>query len=210
MPLSTFDARRSEAVVEGWTYPHVPKYHITDDLGTSIDPECVLTTTVWRLSALRYRIRFVVDEESTSKSYTVTEGILPRPNHKNSGACVWYVSPPDEDFQISFHVHSKTDATLMVDRKDDLSQMMVDQVSDHNAVKVADHNAVKVADHNAVKVSLSGAQHGSVRYRCIVGEVWVDMRLYARLSHRVRHLPWAMPAALQEIAYNEPPVTDET
>ena len=208
--LSTFDARRAEALSQkdSWTYPRVPKYHITDDLGTLIDPECVLTTTVWRFSAVRYRISFVVggDEEKVTSndkpaiepqaagldnkpaqapttlksSYTVTQGILPRPNYKNSSGCVWYISPPDENFQVSFHVHSKTHASMVVSHKDDASQTFADEV----------------------EVSLA-RRRGSVRHRCIVGEVWLDMRLFARLSHRVRHLPWAVAEADEE--YDQAP-----
>ena len=202
--LSTFDARRAEALSakDSWTYPRVPKYHITDDLGTLIDPECVLTTTVWRFSAVRYRISFVVDNNEVAaadvttdsngpqpvtkgpgtvlKSYTVAQGILPRPNYKNSSGCVWYISPPDENFQVSFHVHSKTHASMVVSHKDDASQTFADEV----------------------EVSLA-RRRGSVRHQCIVGEVWLDMRLFARLSHRVRHLPWAVAEADEE--YDQAP-----
>ena len=203
--LSTFDARRAEALSakDSWTYPRVPKYHITDDLGTLIDPECVLTTTVWRFSAVRYRISFVVVDDNEvaaadvtthrngpqpvtkgpttlKSSYTVAQGILPRPNYKNSSGCVWYISPPDEDFQVSFHVHSKTHASMVVSHKDDASQTFADEV----------------------EVSLA-RRRGSVRHRCIVGEVWLDMRLFARLSHRVRHLPWAVAEADEE--YDQAP-----
>jgi len=140
-----------------WTYPYVPEYHITDSItqvdgNPAIDPECILHTTVENYSAIRYRIWFM-------RQYKVAEGILHRPIWRGSHSAIWYNSPPDETFEILFEGNNRLEGTMEVKNKMYLEENLSERV-----------------------VVCPTAPHVWLHYEDISAEMWIDWRLYARLS----------------------------
>lgn len=169
--MTTFQRHVKEATAHWstWSYPPVPHFHITDDTGgISFDPECILHTTVKDYSAVRYRVWFM-------DKFLVTEGIVPRPMWKGSSSLLWYNSPPDEQFDVHFEGHNRLHASMCVVERQKLLMTKEADAAPSGLIKVSPEKPY---------VSLRHGDH--------LVEMWIDWKLYARLSRHARGLPGSL------------------
>jgi hypothetical protein len=176
--MTTFQRHVEEAKANWstWGYPPVPHFHITDDTGNiSFDPECMLHTSAKDYSAVRYRVWFM-------DKFLVTEGIVPRPMWKGSNSLLWYNSPPDEQFDLHFEGHDRLNASMCVVERQKQQQQQQQLVT--KGADAAPSGLITVSPEKPYASLRHGDHHSA--------EMWIDWKLYARLSRHARGLPGSL------------------
>ncbi len=152
MPTTTFERLKAEyalltpAAKLAWKYPSIRTFHV-GDMDEHTERECIMFTGC-KKSALRFVLHF-------GNKKTMAMGLLSERVYRDIYGCVWYIAPPDENFQIMMETINRTKALITIET-----------VEPRNII--------------SRKMVSFTTPHVMMLHKHVTVDVWIDHKLYAQ------------------------------